>query len=633
VVTPEQDIPVWYRLFFCKSPTVGFCHPLLDSIHWDSYFTEPVAEEKFENVEGTVLRTLTTDPFVGNVTFRTAWIAATLVREGTSLVYKGGVNMTTMSWDDMGEDRYFLVAHATLEMQNAIGETVRLDMSNSLPGQPLAVLDKPYVKEVDQAGKIFAGVIIGVAGIITLGMFCFIVVHRNHKVMTMAQSGLLSALAAASLVTIAFSFVLLPINDTFCEVKELLLIPATLMPTILIGRLWRVYTTLSVAHQLGRGINNGSSSMSAESKSGRLSSVRQKTKAKLSQVSRASEEKVMKLLSLLACTPCIQRMERRKSVPGKRRTTSSFRRATTRLETVILIVCLTLPQIVIQIFNLINYENKLEMTFNDDFTAARQSCQSSDDSGWVKLFGSVYLAAMFVVACYVAWCSRNLPSAFNEKDLVFKASLLSGITVIVISVGIGYSELPEVSPNVTSSLEIIMIVGVSMMTSCFVIFPKIRRVRSGEPIVMTNILRDMNGMTASSSSSGSEEDEYRRASEEAKKQHARISEGRTSHIDSIGSPRISVTTQPVLLRYDEAIPKRMERHLHELKTLCESVTNRCAEGRPMEKWEWRALLRATSELTHEFENVDMRFDEAVGEVSINAVDKKSDPERQQDDTE
>ncbi|KAL3919898.1 MAG: hypothetical protein SGILL_003524 [Bacillariaceae sp.] len=175
VIPPEKEIPLFLRIFLCQSPNVGFCHPLLDSVHWDSYYDPPVSANEFRYVEGTALRTLETDPSIGNVTFRTAWIADKLVREDTaSLVYKGGVNMTTMAWDNMGDDRYFMVAHATLEMKNGNGETVRLDMSNALPGQPLAVLDEPYISQVDSAGKIFAGVLIGLAGLVTLAMFCFI---------------------------------------------------------------------------------------------------------------------------------------------------------------------------------------------------------------------------------------------------------------------------------------------------------------------------------------------------------------------------------------------------------------------------------------------------------------------------
>ncbi|KAL3936771.1 MAG: hypothetical protein SGARI_002413 [Bacillariaceae sp.] len=614
----------------------------------------------FDYEEGQVLISLDTDPVFGNVTFRTVWIADKLVRQGgsDSLVFKGGKQLTTMSWENMEEDRYFMVAHATLEMQNGNGETVRLDMSNALPGQPLAVLDEPYVKEVDEAAKIFAGVIIGVTGLATLGMFCFIIVHRNHKIMTMAQAGLLAFLALACMITISLSFLLLPINDVFCQLQELLFIFATLMPTILIGRLWRVYTTLSVAHKLGRGVQ-GSSSLNAQSS--KLDSVKQRTSAKLNKISNFSEDKIMKLLSLIACTPCVQRVEKRTSSPGMRRATSSLRRATTRVETLLLIFFLTLPQIVVQLVGIFAYGKTLEVTFNDDFTAARKYCQPPENGSWILLFGSIYLAFMFVVATYVAWCSRNLPSAFNEKDAVFKASFLSGIMVVVISLGLSFSNIPEVAPNVSASLEILMTVGVSTITAYFVITPKIRRVRSGEPVVMTNILRDMNGLgSVSSASSSTEEDEYRRASEEATRAHRRATETKSSQLDATGSPKRHVTTQPVEIRYDQPIPKKMEKHLYKLicnesmvrtrRLYCwtidrnvihiPSLTYHCyfpllysAEGRPMDKREWRSLLKATNELAFEFDNVSMKFESEAEMSASMGGEKETDPEQQPDHSE
>lgn len=34
-----------------------------------------------------------------------------------------------------------------------------------------------------------------------------------------------------------------------------------------------------------------------------------------------------------------------------------------------------------------------------------------------------------------------------------------------------------------------------------------------------------------------------------------------------------------------------------------------AEGRPMDKTEWESLLRVTADLTHDFDNVRMKFDD------------------------
>lgn len=52
----------------------------------------------------------------------------------------------------------------------------------------------------------------------------------------------------------------------------------------------------------------------------------------------------------------------------------------------------------------------------------------------------------------------------------------------------------------------------------------------------------------------------------------------------------------------------------------------------MDKWEWRALLRATNELASEFDNVSMKF-ESEAEMSASMGEKETDLEQQQDHSE
>jgi hypothetical protein len=378
-------------------------------------------------------------------------------------------------------------------------------------------------------------------------------------------------LAAASCTTIVMSFLLMPIDDIFCKLDGLLFIPATLMPTILVGRLWRVHTTLAVAYSLGRGTSNLTSSVDKSGSSSKFSNMRQQTRTSLSKFSKKSEEWVMKFLTLLACSPCIQNLERRRSLPSQIRSTSSLRRTTTRKETLILISFLTLPQVVVQTVDVFIHwgEARLTEEYADDFSSARKSCWSKT---WMTFFGGGYLAAMFVLAMYVAWCSRNLPSAFNEKDAVFKAGFVNGVIVIVVTVGLSFSDIPQVSPNLTVSFMVIMTVGVSLLTSWFVIMPKIRRVHGGETVVVTNILRDMNGVRTSSLSS--EEEEYRRASLEAAVASRISSAGVVTSTSSSTSSRKRVTHSKKILKFDEPIPKQIERQLYQLNELVDSVTDR-----------------------------------------------------------
>jgi hypothetical protein len=564
-ISSVRNISVWYRIFMCVAPLVGFCQPLIDSPQWDGY-NDPI----FLDLGKFPLDSVPTDNAT-KVTFRTNWKADILVPDGVNpRQFSGKVVLPVVCWSSMDDADYTVIAHATMAWPTGSGKVLRVDVSSVLPG-PLGVVAKPDVKVFDSGAVIFVGLLIGVAGLMTLSMFGYIVHHRNHRVMTMAQSGLLSGLAAASSATIFMSFLLVPSKDIFCKLDGLLFIPATLMPTILVGRLWRVYTTLVVAHSLGRGMSSTNSSDATSGTTGKLSSFGRQTRTSFFKISKKSEEWVMKLLTLLACSPFVQSLERRRSLPSKKRSTSSLRRTTTRMETLLLIFFLTLPQVVVQTVDLaINWENSgLIEDYSVDLSAAREDCWSTT---WVTFFSAGYLASMFILAMYVAWCSRNLPSAFNEKDAVFKAGFMNGVIVIVITVGLSFSDLPQISPNLTVSFMVIMTVGVSLLTSWFVIMPKIRRVQEGETVVVSNILRDMNGVNSSSLSS--EEEGYRRASQKAAVASMITSTGAiTNTLTSIDSRRISRHSK-IILKCDEPIPKKMERELYQLSGLVTSVTDR-----------------------------------------------------------
>ena len=118
--------------------------------------------------------------------------------------------------------------------------------------------------------------------------------------------------------------------------------------------------------------------------------------------------------------------------------------------------------------------------------------------------------------------------------------------------------------------------------------PKIQRVRSGEPIVMTAILRDINGL-GSSNSSTDQEEYYKRASQEVaaagiltstrpSTSPASILRGPTSStaadMNGQATTGRKVVTEAVVLKYDDPIPKDVERQLYRLNELLASVTTR-----------------------------------------------------------
>lgn len=106
-----------------------------------------------------------------------------------------------------------------------------------------------------------------------------------------------------------------------------------MVPAVLIGRLWRVYTTLIVANRLGRYQHFDSDS---------------EAQKKLAAQSQRTEEQVMKILGYIALSNLLVHgpgSSRRLHQPRG----SNFRQKTTAHTTVRLILILTLPQVLIQI--------------------------------------------------------------------------------------------------------------------------------------------------------------------------------------------------------------------------------------------------------------------------------------------
>jgi hypothetical protein len=245
--------------------------------------------------------------------------------------------------------------------------------------------------------------------------------------MTLAQAGLLGWLSACSVITIGSSFLILPTRDVFCRLNSLVIVPATIMAAILVGRLWRVYTTLSVANNMGRSslTNNG------------------KGKPRRSFLE-LSEPRVMNVLGMLA----FSRLLKKKASRGGRRQSASLRQATTRADTVRLILILSLPQAVLQISHVAYYNSTSVIEITKDDRDGKEKC-SDDGFRWLTHTGYLILALMYILAVYVAWCSRYLPTAFNEKDQIFRAATINGVVSLLVIVLLVVTDLPTSNANVS----------------------------------------------------------------------------------------------------------------------------------------------------------------------------------------
>jgi len=433
-------------------------------------------------------------------------------------------------------------------------------------------------------------------------MLYLIIRYRNHEVMTMAQAGSLGWLSSTSLIVIVFSCTMLPTNDLFCRFNSLLLIPATIIPSIMVGRLWRVYATLMAASRLGRKRFSNNES-------------RNEAQKRLANASQQTEQHLMNLLSFVALSRCA--VCKKNGITFRcnadRSNSMTIRTKTTRWDTIRLVLVLSLPQIVLQVFSVVAYDSHVQLQLAPNGKYASQVCYRESSTSYDLVFytGIILLIMMHFLAFYVACVSRNIPSAFNDRDQIFNSSIINGICSAVFLLVTIISNATLLNPSATAGLYITVMVAIAMITNTCVVLPKIRRVLSGEPVVVTKLLRDMNRYGSVARSDGT-----------ATKKHqgdlVARSDGTATDNDRHDPPSVRILPK-------DPIPDAMEKHLHRLKDVIGIITNQCLEGRPIEKDQWMAFAEATCIMSDDINRYRFAWngDDESGAALDNRIDKDS----------
>jgi hypothetical protein len=575
-VIRSRQLQLWFRIMKCLASEVGYCQPFLDSESWNEYFDNTTTAKDFRYEPGAVLPMMPTS-LHNNDTYTTQWIAVSLERVGNSSLYEAQMNVTAQVIELSESGIHNFIGHGTILLPlgrnpDLNESALRIDLSQFMG--LFGIHEAPRISTIGVGTKIYVGVLSFITGSMTLAMLCLIVKHRNHKVMTMAQAGLLGWLCASTLVVIMFSFLIMPTNDVFCKANNLLFIPGTIIPAILVGRLWRAYTALSVANRLGRDLSsNDDGSNDSPSKS----TIRRK----LCATNHRTEERVMKWLRWIAFSRVLHRHRK----PQRR--SSALRQTTTRRDTVRLILVLCLPQIVIQLFNTFYTDYHVGIVFSQDHQRGRQACISQFGVDWALYIGVAFLTLMHLLACYVAYCSRALPSAFNEKDQVFTSTMINVVVSVCLVGLLTFFDIGEADPNVSTCISATLIVAISIITSLYVVTPKLKRVWSGDEVVVTNVLRDMTGA------------EQRQGVSIAGTVESRLQTFAPFHRTSTACE----TGEPVVrfLKPSEAIPRRMEHHIYELEEIITKLSREAAEGRPVQKELWIAFTEANSVMARDIQ--------------------------------
>jgi hypothetical protein len=434
-----NSTPVHLRLILCNALQNGYCNPLQDTRELDQNlkpfqtdagaaedlnFTEGASRWDYE--EGKTLLGIVQERLM----IMTRWVKWNLEQDkDNSDLYSMSVDIPLMMPRGTPRGEYFLIGHVVTSFNIGDGLVYRQDVAAVIPDFTVQLQDPPIINTMSNITKYVVGGVIAVFGAFALFCFVFILRHQEHLVMKLAQGGFLAVLAGSCMALIAFSFTYYPTNDAFCRLQgPLVLFPLTLVVAILVGRLWRVYVTLSAAIDIGRHIE---SDPTPPTRCSRLKPC----------------QRIVSLLSLLADLPVYLRHPQRRVSH-----TPSLRKTVTAKETASLIAVLTFPQFIVQVFGTAYYDRHVEFQLDENANIGRYMC--SDDGEWTTSFGRGMIALMFVLAVMMAWVSRELPSAFNEKRQIFRATGISMAIGMAAAIAGGDIQAPTTDPDrVVSSLS------------------------------------------------------------------------------------------------------------------------------------------------------------------------------------
>jgi len=458
--------------------------------------------------------------------------------------------------------------------------------------------------------KIAVAVVCGVLGVGEMYLLFMVMWNRKNPVMQLAQAPFLALLIVCGMLVTAVVFVFMPTRDVYCNIRGvLILIPLTLMASILIGRLWRVYSTLRIALTIGDQQNG-------------------KKKRDF------GGQRLMNFLSALASVHTLFREE----YTGSRR--QSLRTKVSDADLLRVLCLLTLPQFILQIVGVSLYRRKIEIIFPENDDIGRTVCDLS--TRWPVLAGEIYIGLLFVMAIIVAYASKDLPSIFNEKNAIFITAATNGVVVFFVLAMIFIFEKSVVDPNVTVScwcafmshgfplvysyltiprslatqsfLWIFMTLFLVVSTLCMIVIPKVRRVRSGEKLVMSKLL-DPSQSRRTSSVALPAMSPIKNGALSAEMNASDNQEGALSASDQTAIANNCVRFRtPIVLNFNDPPPRRIERQMFSFKELITEFTNDSLEGHHITLSLWNSIISATDNLHGDLHSIEFTWDERMEEL-------------------
>ena len=514
---------VHFRLLWCDAVQTGFCNPLQDVRNRSSSSSsvQNRSSTVMELYQGQVLDGMasTDDSFF----LYTPWAKIEVETHGNGTITSSiDLTITCPSWKQRRNNRpraYFVLAQVLVASNDIETSTARrIDIAQTIPERVLYVQAQPDLLTVTKSLKIFLCVVVGLGSAVALFCLGVILYCRKHPVMLLAQGNFLALLALVCLLQIFFTLTVLPTRNVFCQISfPLLQTLLTAIGAILVGRIWRIYSTLSAVNTLG----------------------------KFKEKPRGERCVVAALDWLASLSSCFVRDM---GGEGRRQSSHSLRRTVTARETIFLILILVLPQAILQTIGGFLFDDSLVTQLDDHDTVGRVVCQGKPL--YFLFVTYLWTCLLFFVTVLMAWFSRDLPSAFNEKDQIFNAASCGAI-ISAMSIALGrLLDEPTVTPDVVVILSALVYFGLAMITLVLLIWPKVGRVLFGGKIVMSHLLGSKIDVVSSSE----------------------------SKVSTISSPVSAFTTtagtNSLTLKTGDPLPGNVERKIFNVSTLLKSTLNK-----------------------------------------------------------
>mmetsp|Transcript_32018 Transcript_32018/g.52909 ORF Transcript_32018/g.52909 Transcript_32018/m.52909 type:complete len:730 (-) Transcript_32018:42-2231(-) len=484
---------------------------------------------------------------------------------------------------------YFVIGHGILffgeNSTDKASGTIEIDVANAISPRIYTIKPAPVLLEPTRGYKIGISVLLGVAGMFEAALLVGVIAFRKNMVLKLSQPLFLMLLVLCSLIATVSCVFYIPENDLFCNLwSPLILIPVNVIASILIARGWRMYVILASTLRI---------SLNASKK-------------------RVFEERFMSVLTFLASwhelleEQAIGRFKKRPSTTRRRQSLSSsqhsLRKEVKDHYVLQLIVVLTIPQVIIQIITLTEYPSQLEITDGELFS--RVACRS--DHWWPILVSVIIVIMLFLMAVFVAYICRDLPSLFNEKAQIFKASWINFIVLLFTGTMIALTDFATTSPNSRAFLWTAITLCV-VLTPCFyIVLPKVNRARKGETVVMSRLFASSSTSLTQASNVISPQSTSRPL-----EQGSPLEGHSGQHVRRV-DPLKRADPPKILVFQNDPPPRHLELQFLAMKDLITNVSDSSSEGKQISKHEWKLLQNSALALNNHLQQLEFDWEEGEG---------------------